>query len=94
MPSIAKASKTEQLRESVRKFVLTPAPEADFSQLPGILDVLKDGDNISITVEDCNEEKRTQLKGMSSNSITEVALNLDEIFEAYVIGNRGRELII
>ena len=91
---IIKASKTEQLRESVRKFVLTPAPEANFNQIPGILDVLKVGDNVSITVEDCNEEKRTQLKGISTNSTTEVALNLDEIFEAYVIGNRGRELSV
>ncbi len=91
---IIKASRTEQLRESVRKFVLTPAPEAEFSRLTGILDVLKVGDNVSITVEDCDEEKRIQLKGMSINSMTEIALNLDEIFEAYVIGNRGRELSI
>jgi len=86
---IIKASKTEQLRESVRKFVLTPAPEANFSRLPGVLDVLKAGDNVSITIEDCDEAKRTQLKSMSANGMTEIALNLDEIFEAYVIGNRG-----
>ncbi|MFC1792120.1 ABC transporter ATP-binding protein [Planctomycetota bacterium] len=86
---IIKASKTEQLRESVRKFVLTPAPEADFSRQPGILDMLKVGDNVSITIEDCDEAKRAQLKGMSANGMTEIALNLDEIFEAYVIGNRG-----
>jgi ABC-2 type transport system ATP-binding protein len=91
---IIKASKTEQLRESVRKFILTPTSEANFSRLPGILDVLKVGDNVSITVEDCNDEKRSRLKGMSANSMTEVALNLDEIFEAYVIGNRGRELLV
>lgn len=91
---IIKASKTEQLRESVRKFILTPASEANFSWLPGILDVLKVGDNVSITVEDCDDEKRSRLKGMSANSMTEVALNLDEIFEAYVIGNRGRELLV
>ena len=86
---IIKASKTEQLRESIRKFVLAPAPEADFTQVPGILDVLKVGDNVSITIEDCDEAKRTQLKGISANGMTEIALNLDEIFEAYVIGNRG-----
>ena len=91
---IIKASRTEQLRESVRKFVLTPKQEANFSGLAGILDILKVGDNVSITVEDCNEEKRTQIKDMSANSMTEVALNLDEIFEAYVIGNRGRELSV
>ena len=91
---IIKASRTEQLRESVRKFVLTPKQEANFSGFSGILDILKVGDNVSITVEDCNEEKRTRLKGMSVNGMTEVALNLDEIFEAYVIGNRGRELSV
>ncbi|MBC8470746.1 MAG: ABC transporter ATP-binding protein [Planctomycetes bacterium] len=91
---IIKASRTEQLRESVRKFVLTPKPEANFSEFAGILDVLKVGGNVSITVEDCDDEKRTQLKGMSTNGMTEVALNLDEIFEAYVIGNRGRELSV
>ncbi len=88
---IIKASGTEQLRESVRKFVLKPKPEANLSRLGGILDVLKIGDNVSITVEDCNDEKRTQLNRISTNSMTEVALNLDEIFEAYVIGNRGRK---
>jgi len=91
---IIKASRTEQLRESVRKFVMTPKPEANFIGLPGILDVLKVGDNVSITVEECNDEKRNRLKGVSVSSMTEVALNLDEIFEAYVIGNRGRELSV
>jgi len=86
---IIKASKTEQLRESVRKFVMKPALEANFSRIPGILDVLKVGDNVSVTIEDCDEAKRIQLKSMSANSMTETALNLDEIFEAYVIGNRG-----
>jgi ABC-2 type transport system ATP-binding protein len=91
---IIKASRTEQLRESVRKFVLTSVPEANFSRLTGILDVLKVGDNVSITVEDCDDEKRNRLKSMSINGMTEVALNLDEIFEAYVIGNRGHGLSV
>jgi ABC-2 type transport system ATP-binding protein len=91
---IIKASRTEQLRDSVRKFVLTPKPDADFQELLGVLDVLKIGDNVSITFEDCDDEKRNRLKGMSANGMTEVALNLDEIFEAYVIGNRGRELSV
>ncbi|MDT8302671.1 MAG: hypothetical protein RQ760_14400, partial [Sedimentisphaerales bacterium] len=91
---IIKASRTEQLRESVRKFVLTPKQEVNFSGLAGILDILKVGDNVSITVEDCDDEKRNRLKSISVNGMTEVALNLDEIFEAYVIGNRGRELSV
>jgi len=89
---IVKASKTELLRESVRKFALTPAPDAKLSEVPGILDALKVGDNVMIAIEDCDADKRARLKEMSVNGMTETALNLDEIFEAYVIGNRGREL--
>jgi len=91
---IIKASRTEQLRESIRKFVLTPKQEANFSEFASILDILKVGDNVLITVEDCDDEKRNRLKSMSINGMTEVALNLDEIFEAYVIGNRGHELSV
>jgi len=86
---IIKTCKTEQLRESVRKFILTPKPEVDFRQVPGILDVLKAGENVSITIEDCDEAKRAKIRGLSSDGVQETALNLDEIFEAYVIGNRG-----
>lgn len=89
---IIKASGTEQLRESVRRFALTPAPGADFSKVPGVLDALKVGESVSVAVEDCDQAKRARLKEMSLNSMTETALNLDEIFEAYVIGDRGREL--
>lgn len=49
------------------------------------------GDNVSITIENCNEGKKARLKNLSSNSMTEIALNLDEIFEAYAIGNRGSQ---
>lgn len=86
---IIKASKTEQLRESVRKFILVPRGEVNFSRMSGVLDVLRAGENVSVTVEDCDEAKRTEIKGMSANGRQETALNLDEIFEAYVIGNRG-----
>jgi ABC-2 type transport system ATP-binding protein len=91
---ITKASRTEQLRESVRKFALTPTSEANVSRLPGVLDVLKVGGNVSVTLEECDDAKRAQLKNLSVNGMTETALNLDEIFEAYVIGNRGHELAL
>jgi len=89
---IVKASGTEQLRDSVRRFALTPTSGANFGNVPGVLDVLRLGDNVSVTLEDCDQTKRSSLKGMSVNGMTETALNLDEIFEAYVIGNRGQEL--
>jgi len=86
---IRKTGKTEALRDSVRKFLLNPKPDADFSNIPGLLDVMHSGESISVTVEDCTDEKRSQLKQLSANGFTETALNLDEIFEAYVIGNKG-----
>ena len=89
---IRKTGKTEDLRDSVRKFLLNPKPEADFSHISGLLDVMHSGESVSVTVEDCTDEKRDQLKLFSQNGFTETALNLDEIFEAYVIGNKGQQL--
>ncbi len=86
---IVKSCATEQLRENVRRFVLTAKPDADYSVIPGILDAFEAGNNISVTVEDCDESKRDKIKTLSLNGTQETALNLDEIFEAYVIGNRG-----
>jgi ABC-2 type transport system ATP-binding protein len=90
---IIKTSKTESLRESVRKFIFTPTHDADLNALPGLLDLIKAAGAVSITVEDCNDKTRNQVKAISANGLTEEALNLDEIFEAYVIGNRGRQPI-
>lgn len=87
---IIKTGKTEQLREGIRKFIITPKPKADFGSVPGILDLLTSGDNVSITVEDCDEQKRAAIRQISKSGMQETALNLDEIFEAYVIGNRGK----
>ena len=87
---IRKTDKTENLRESIRKFLLNPKPDADFSGIKGLLDVMDSGDSVSVTVENCDDEKRNQLKQFSQNGMTETALNLDEIFEAYVIGNKGK----
>jgi hypothetical protein len=50
---VVKSCATEQLRESVRRFILTSKPEMDFRRVPGILDVFIVGNNLSVTVEDC-----------------------------------------
>ena len=60
--------------------------------MAGILDIFQTGQNLSIIVEDCDESTRVRIKETSVNGIQETALNLDEIFEAYVIGNKGHEL--
>lgn len=85
---IRKAGKTEDLRDSVKKFVMKPKAETDFSSIPGVLDVMRTQDSMSITVEDCDDDKRNMLKQQSQNGMEETALNLDEIFEAYVIGSK------
>ena len=89
---IIKSSRTEELRESVRRFVLTPSSDTNLSNFPGVLDVFRAGENISVTIEDCDESKRAKMKAMSANGTQETALNLDEIFEAYVIGNKGQKI--
>jgi ABC-2 type transport system ATP-binding protein len=87
---ICKTGKTDDLRESVRKFMFTARPQTDLSQIPGLLDMVFAGEHVSITIEDCDADTRTRIQQLSRNGVMECALNLDEIFEAYVIGNKGR----
>ena len=89
---IRKTGKTEELRDSVRRFMLTPKPQADFSAIAGLLDVDHVAQAVSVTVEDCDDEKRNQINQFAEGDVTETALNLDEIFESYVIGNKGQRL--
>jgi len=87
---IIKADKTIDLRESVRKLIIEPNNTCDWRQIQGLLDVAVDDGtrHAAITVEDCTPEKKVNIQTMGK-LIREVPLNLDEIFEAYVIGNRG-----
>jgi ABC-2 type transport system ATP-binding protein len=85
---IRKTGKTEEIRESVRSFMLTPKADADLSKIAGVLDIRHSGTSVCVTVEDCDDTKRSQINDISQNDPTESALNLDEIFEAYVIGSR------
>ncbi len=86
---IRKIGKTDELRETVRRFVFNPKPEANVSGLAGVLDVTSMGEQMAVTLDDCDDEKRAAIKALSLNGVTEDALNLDEIFEAYIIGNQG-----
>ncbi|MCH8216047.1 MAG: ATP-binding cassette domain-containing protein [Planctomycetes bacterium] len=87
---ICKVGKTDELRESVRRFVIGGGADIDCRHLPGLLDVQRTGDQLAITVEACSQVTRDQIQRLSPNGLTETALNLDEIFEAYVVGNRGQ----
>ena len=87
--TIIKSAKTLDLRETVKRFIFTDTNDLDPKQLPGILDVTGNAGKLAVTIEDCDEQKRSAINNAPANLISEVALNLDEIFEAYVIGNRG-----
>lgn len=85
---IIKAERTFDLRESVKKVVLNTS-QNDFSKIEGILDASKTGERVALTVENCDAEKINKIKNSYGGFVREIGLNLDEIFEAYVIGNRG-----
>jgi ABC-2 type transport system ATP-binding protein len=85
---IIKAERTFDLRESVKKVVLNTS-QNDFSKIEGILDASKTGERVALTVENCSSEKISRIKDSYGGFVREIGLNLDEIFEAYVIGNRG-----
>jgi len=85
---IIKAERTFDLRESVKKIVLNTS-QNDFSKIEGILDASETGERVALTVENCNSEKINKIKDSYGGFVREIGLNLDEIFEAYVIGNRG-----
>ena len=82
---IIKCSPVDELRESVKRVLLTPSPKTDLRQVPGLLDVQEQAGRWSLTLEKA-AEAREALKAMGCNGMSVVDLNLDEIFEAYVIG--------
>ncbi len=84
---IARQAGTEELRADVRQLVLSAEDYARIGSLPHALDVRIEARRAAIVVEKA-EEARTMLQ-KASVSFEEVELNLDEIFEAYVIGNKG-----
>ena len=79
-----------QRTEIVKELRNNNAFDVDFSAVSGVLDVVHIGEHVSVTVENCNDETRRQLAQIAQHSLTETALNLDEIFEAYVVGNKGQ----
>ena len=87
---IVRASRTEDLRDSVRRLIFTPQPDARLDRLENVLDITRSGEAVALTLSECSKEARAVIAGMSRDGVQEQALNLDEIFESYVIGNRGK----
>jgi len=89
---IIKAANTDKLRDTTRRFIVTPKPASDLSKLDHVLDVTQQDGQSLITCDAVDDHTRRAIKNMAAREVQECALNLDEIFEAYVIGNRCREV--
>ncbi len=90
---IVKAAATDELRDTVRRFVLRPKAAMDLAKVPGLLDAVHRDGQWNVTVESPDKAARDALTAAAGDDVEETGLNLDEIFEAYVIGNRGREVM-
>jgi ABC-2 type transport system ATP-binding protein len=75
---------TEQLRADVKRLIAPLDAEAALRDLPGLLDVSVRGRQVAAVVSDI-AAARTALVACPL-PVQEMDLNLDEIFEAYVIG--------
>jgi len=77
---------TEQLREKVKRLVLPAQEYEKIGSLPGTLDAEVRGTQAAVVVEDVSEAERAAAQAGVRVQVDD--LNLDEIFEAYVIGKR------
>lgn len=91
---IIKQSRTFDLRESVKKLVLVSSAGIDFCKINDVLNITRSGDRIAVTIENCDDTKINTIKNAASGFARQINLNLDEIFEAYVIGNKGKGIRI
>ncbi|MEN6575847.1 MAG: ABC transporter ATP-binding protein [Phycisphaerales bacterium] len=89
---IVKAAPTDELRDTIRRFVLRPKASLDLAKIPGVLDAVRQDGQWNVTVESADKDVHAALSAAAGDDVEELGLNLDEIFEAYVIGNRGREV--
>ena len=78
---------TDDLREKVKRLILPAAEYERIGPLPGELDRDVRGAQAAVVVQDAAEALAAVAAGGATPQV--VDLNLDEIFEAYVIGRRG-----
>jgi ABC-2 type transport system ATP-binding protein len=83
---IIRQAETEALRRDVKQIILSYDAYAAVRDDLALLDQRTDGDRIAVVVE--RAESAVKLLGRDGFDIRVVDLNLDEIFEAYVAGQR------
>ena len=80
---------TEELREQVKRIVM-PSSTYDSLALPlRVLDVERSGEEVAVTLDDAPGAQSMLRESGHAHEV--VALNLDEIFEAYVAGRRDAD---
>jgi ABC-2 type transport system ATP-binding protein len=83
---VIRQAATDDLRASVKRLIAPIDAEATFAGLPGLLDLSRAGRQVTAVVDDVAAARvALAAAGVSAD---EVDLNLDEIFEAFVIGRR------
>jgi ABC-2 type transport system ATP-binding protein len=75
----------DTLRERVKRVEFRPREPLRLADIPGVLDVQRDGEHWSLVTADI-AAAQGPLQQASSNGLATIDLNLDEIFEAYVAG--------
>jgi ABC-2 type transport system ATP-binding protein len=86
---IVRQTDTESLRQQVKQYILPRAALDTFRPEMQLLDLRADGDRVAVTVE--NAPQVGPLLGREGVKHRVVDLNLDEIFEAYVVGQKADE---
>jgi ABC-type multidrug transport system ATPase subunit len=83
---VVRQAATNDLREAVKRLVAPIEAEATLRALPGVLDIGRIGRQATAVVEDIAVAR--PMLAAAGIRAEEMDLNLDEIFEAYVIGRR------
>ena len=88
---IIRTDSTENLRRSVKKFMLRSNEYQSLTDIENLLDLEVSNDSVIATFDNCGDQLRQRLVALDPQ-MREVDLNLDEIFEAYTCGNRGESI--
>jgi ABC-2 type transport system ATP-binding protein len=83
---VLRQAATEDLREQVKRLVAPIEAQSFLSTLPGLLDLNSSGRQVTAVVSDI-AAVRPLLENAPAH-IEQIDLNLDEIFEAFVIGRK------
>lgn len=85
---IVRCSPTEELRDDVKQFFVRPELEPLVRRFGEVLDLRPDGEEVAITTARAEAvAEALRREGVTPQAID---LSLDEIFEAYVTGQRGQ----